>query len=170
MSETMRHFLGGLMACARELSLFMASNVNSYKRYALASWAPVNIVWAWDNRSCGFRIVGRGGSLRIENRFPGGDTNPYLAYAAVIAAGLWGIERKIEPPAQFQGNGYMATGVPRVPRTLYEAIEALDGSSMARAAFGDEVIDHYLNMATVEQQTYDAVVTDWERERYLERV
>jgi glutamine synthetase len=169
MSTTMRHFLGGLMACARELSLFVAPNVNSYKRYALASWAPVHIVWGRDNRTCGLRVVGRGPGLRIENRFPGGDTNPYLAYAAIIAAGLWGIEHGIEPPAEYRGNGYAAKGVPRVPRSLYEAIDALANSEMARVAFGDEVVDHYLNAARVEQQAYDAFVTDWERHRYLER-
>ncbi len=169
MSETMRHFLGGLLAGARELSLFAASTVNSYKRYATASWAPVNIVWARDNRTCGFRIVGHGPSLRIENRFPGGDANPYLAYAAVLAAGLHGIEHRVEPPPEFRGNGYRATGVPRVPRALYEAIAAWEGSEIARGAFGDTVVAHYLNTARVEQQTYDAAVTDWERARYLER-
>lgn len=169
MSKTMRHFLGGLMACARELSLFLASNVNSYKRYAVASWAPVNIVWGRDNRTCGFRVVGHGQSLRIEDRFPGGDTNPYLAYAAVIAAGLHGIEQEIEPPAEYKGNGYMAKGHPRVPRSLYEAVEALEESEVAARLFGEDVVSHYLNMARVEQQTYDAVVTAWERERYLER-
>jgi glutamine synthetase len=169
MSETMRWFLGGLMACARELSLFVASNVNAYKRYATASWAPVNIVWARDNRTCGFRVVGSGNALRIENRFPGGDANPYLAYAAVLAAGLHGIDRKIEPPAEFKGNGYVAKGAPRVPRALYEAIEEFEASAVAREAFGDVVVEHYLNAARVEQATYDSVVTDWERERYLER-
>lgn len=169
MSPKMRWFLGGLMACARELSLFVAPNVNSYKRYAVASWAPVQIIWGRDNRTCGFRVVGHGQRLRVENRLPGGDTNPYLAYAAVIAAGLHGIERQIEPPAEFRGNGYAATGVPRVPRSLYEAIEALAGSETARALFGADVVAHYLNMARVEQQAYDAAVTTWERERYLER-
>jgi glutamine synthetase len=169
MSETMRHFLGGLIAGARELSLFIASNVNSYKRYAMASWAPVNICWARDNRTVGFRIVGRGSSLRIENRFPGGDANPYLSYAAVLAAGLHGIERKIEPPSEFAGNGYLATSGPRVPRALYEAITAFEQSAIARESFGDLVVAHYLNLARVEQHTYDAVVTDWERNRYFER-
>ncbi len=169
MSETMRYFLGGLVAGARELSLFLASTVNAYKRYAAASWAPVNIVWARDNRTCGFRVVGGGPSLRIEDRFPGGDANPYLAYAAVVAAGLHGLEHRIEPPAEFHGNGYRATGVPRVPRALYEAIDVWEASGIARAAFGDDVVAHYLNMARVEQQAYDAVVTDWERARYLER-
>ncbi len=169
MSQTMRWFLGGVMSVARELSLFVAGNINSYKRYAAASWAPVNIVWGRDNRTCGFRVVGHGQALRIENRFPGGDANPYLAYAAMIAAGLHGIEQQIEPPAQYQGNGYTAKGVQRVPRSLYEAIAALEESEVAHHLFGDLVIDHYLNMARVEQQAYDAVVTTWERERYLER-
>jgi glutamine synthetase len=169
MSATMRHFLGGLVACARELSLFVAPNVNSYKRYAVASWAPVHVVWGRDNRTCGFRIVGHGSTLRIENRFPGADMNPYLAYAAVIAAGLHGVEQEIEPPAEHRGNGYQATDAPRVPRSLAEAIVALDGSWMARAAFGDDVVEHYLNMGRVEQAAFDAVVTTWERERYFER-
>lgn len=169
MSPVMRHFLGGLLAGARELSLFIASTINAYKRYAVASWAPVNIVWSRDNRTCGFRIVGHGSSLRIENRLPGGDTNPYLAYAAVLAAGLHGIEHGIEPPDEFVGNAYEATTVPRVPRALYEAIEAFRASDLAREAFGDEVFAHYLNMAEVEQREFDMAVTDWERRRYFER-
>jgi glutamine synthetase len=169
MSDQMRWFLGGLLACARELSLFVANTVNSYKRYATASWAPVNIVWARDNRTCGFRIVGSGNALRIENRFPGGDANPYLSFAAVLAAGLHGIEHRIDPGEEFQGNGYLAQGHSRVPRSLYEAIDAFEASEVARVAFGDLVVEHYLNAAKIEQQTYDSVVTDWERERYLER-
>jgi glutamine synthetase len=169
MSVLMRHFLGGLLAGARELSLFIASNVNSYKRYAVASWAPVNIVWSRDNRTCGFRIVGHGSSLRIENRLPGGDANPYLTYAAMLAAGLHGVEHQIEPPDAYQGNAYEAVDVPRVPRSLAEAIEALRGSTLARDAFGNDVVAHYLNMAEVEQRAYDMAVTDWERRRYFER-
>ncbi|HYF92187.1 MAG TPA: glutamine synthetase family protein [Symbiobacteriaceae bacterium] len=169
MSRTMRHFLGGLMASARELSLFWASTINAYKRYAVASWAPVNIVWGRDNRTCGFRVVGHGDSLRIENRFPGADANPYLAYAAVIAGGLYGIEHEIEAPDECRGNGYVARGAARIPRSLYEAIGVLSKGRIARAAFGDSVVDHYLNMARVEQEAYDAAVTTWERERYLER-
>ena len=157
------------MAARRELSLLIAPNVNSYKRYAVASWAPVNIVWARDNRTCGFRVVGHGNSLRIENRFPGGDTNPYLAYAAVLAAGLHGIEHQIEPPPEFHGNGYLATDAPRVPRSLYEAVEAFADSDIARSAFGDTVVNHYLNAGRVEQAAYDMAVTTWERYRYLER-
>jgi glutamine synthetase len=169
MSETMRHFLGGLMATVRELSFFFASNINAYKRFASASWAPVNVVWARDNRTCGFRVVGKGNALRVENRFPGGDANPYLAYAAMLAGGLYGIEHKIEPPVEFRGNGYLPKGVDRIPRSLYEAIDILEASELAREVFGDLVVDHYLNFARVEQDTYDSIVTDWERERYLER-
>jgi glutamine synthetase len=169
LSRTARHFLGGLIACARELSLFVAGNINSYKRYATASWAPVHIVWGRDNRTCGLRVVGHGRSLRVENRFPGGDANPYLTYAAVLAAGLYGIERELEPPEEYRGNAYAATGAPRVPRSLYEAIAAWEQSNTARALFGDDVVEHYLNMARVEQASYDAAVTTWERERYFER-
>jgi glutamine synthetase len=169
MSETMRHFLGGVMAYAREFSLFVASNVNSYKRYAVASWAPVNLVWGRDNRTCSFRVVGRGQALRVENRIPGADANPYLAYAAVLAAGLEGIERGIEAPSEHRGNGYVAQGVPRIPASLYEAIGELERSEVARDAFGEDVVDHYIHMGRIEQQTYDAVVTNWERRRYFER-
>jgi glutamine synthetase len=169
MAPTMRHFLAGLLACTRELALFIAPNINSYKRYVASSWAPVSLVWGRDNRTCGFRVVGHGPALRIENRFPGADANPYLAYAAVIAAGLYGIERALEPPDEYRGNGYAATGVPRMPRALYEAITALERSAMARAAFGDGVVEHYLNSARVEQAAGDAAVSAWERERYLER-
>jgi glutamine synthetase len=169
MSEIMRHFLGGVMHATRELAFFFAPFVNSYKRFAPGSWAPVAVVWGRDNRTCGFRIVGRGDSLRLENRFPGGDTNPYLAYAALLGAGLHGIEERIEPPAEFRGNGYTATDVPRVPAALWEAILLLERSEIARLILGDDVVAHYLNSARVEQQAYDAVVTCWERRRYLER-
>jgi glutamine synthetase len=169
MSKTMRYFLGGAMKYARELAPFVAPNVNSYKRYAVASWAPVNVVWGRDNRTTGFRIVGDGPGLHIENRFPGGDMNPYLAYAAVVGAGLLGIERKIEPPDEYIGNGYVATGCDRMPRALYEAIRGLEESEAAVEIFGADVVAHYLNAARVEQETYDAIVHPWDRERYLER-
>jgi glutamine synthetase len=169
MSDTMAWFLGGMMALSRELAVFIAPNVNSYKRYASLSWAPVNVVWGRDNRTTGFRIVGHEGGLHVEDRFPGGDMNAYLTYAAMMGAGLWGIERKIEPPAEFKGNGYVATGVPRMPRALYEAIAELEKSEAAVAIFGQDVVDHYLNAAVVEQRAYDAEVHDWDRERYLER-
>jgi glutamine synthetase len=169
MSDTMRWFLGGMMKLQRELALFIAPNVNSYKRYAVASWAPVNVVWGRDNRTTGFRIVGHGSGLHIENRFPGGDMNPYLAYAAEVAAGLYGIEHKIEPPPEYKGNGYEATGCDRMPRALYEAIELLERSKAAVELFGRDVVDHYLNAARVEEAAYDAAVHAWDRERYLER-
>jgi glutamine synthetase len=169
MSRTMRHFMGGMMKLSRELACFIAPNVNSYKRFAALSWAPVNVVWGRDNRTTGFRVVGSGQALHIENRFPGGDMNAYLTYAAMVGAGLWGIEHEVEPPDEYKGNGYVATGCDRMPRALYEAIWELERSAPAREIFGDLVVDHYLNAAQVEQQQYDAVVHNWDRGRYLER-
>ena len=169
MSDTMRWFLGGMMALQRELALFIAPNINSYKRYAVASWAPVNVVWGRDNRTTGFRIVGSGPALHIENRFPGGDMNAYLAYAAEVGAGIYGIEHKIEPPAEYHGNGYVAKGCDRMPRALYEAVGELERSKAAVEIFGRDVIDHYLNAARVERDAYDAAVHAWDRQRYLER-
>ena len=169
MSKTMRHFLGGMMTLSRELAVFIAPNVNSYKRYAALSWAPVNVVWGRDNRTTGFRIVGHGQGLHIENRFPGGDMNAYLTYAAAVGAGLWGIEHEVEPPDEYKGNGYVATGCDRMPRALWEAIGELERSEAAVEIFGQDIVDHYLNAARVEQMTYDAVVHPWDRERYLER-
>jgi glutamine synthetase len=169
MSDTMAWFLAGMMALSRELAIFIAPNVNSYKRYASLSWAPVNIVWGRDNRTTGFRVVGRGDGLHIEDRFPGGDMNAYLTYAAMIGAGLWGIQRRLEPAAEFRGNGYVAKDVARMPRALYEAIGELERSEAAVEIFGQDVVDHYLNAARVEQQTYDSMVHAWDRERYLER-
>jgi glutamine synthetase len=169
MSETMRFFVGGMMKLARELSIFFAPNVNSYKRFAVASWAPVNVVWGRDNRTTGFRVVGHGPALHVECRFPGGDMNAYLTYAAFIGAGLYGIRNRIEIPPEYKGNGYVATGVDRMPRALHEAIRCLEASEAAVEVFGQDVIDHYLNAARVEQEQYDAVVHPWDRERYLER-
>ena len=170
MSQTMRWFVGGMMALSRELSPFFAPNVNSYKRFAVASWAPVNVVWGRDNRTTGFRVVGHGQGLHVECRFPGGDMNAYLTYAAFVGAGLWGIDNQVEPPPEYKGNGYLATGCDRMPRALYEAIEELEASEADREIFGEDVVAHYLNAARVEQAAYDAVVGAWERERYLERV
>jgi glutamine synthetase len=169
MSDTFARFVAGMMAYSRELAIFIAPNINSYKRYASLSWAPVNIVWGRDNRTTGFRLVGHGPSLHVEDRFPGGDMNAYLTYAAMIGAGLRGIDEGLEIRDEFKGNGYIAEGVPRMPRALYEAIAELEGSEAAPAIFGQDVVDHYLNAARVEQQTYDSIVHDWERERYLER-
>ncbi len=161
-------FLAGWIACARELALFLAPNVNSYKRYAAGSWAPTTLAWGRDNRTCGFRTVGHGGSKRVETRIPGGDVNPYLAFAALIAAGLHGIEAGIELPPALEGNAYESDAA-RFPSTLREAIGALEKGTVARAAFGDEVVDHYLNYGRTEQRLFDEVVTCWERERLFER-
>jgi glutamine synthetase len=162
-------FVAGMMALSRELAVFVAPFINSYKRYASLSWAPVNVVWGRDNRTTGFRLVGHGKSLHIENRFPGGDMNAYLTYAAMVGAGLYGIEHGLKLEPEFKGNGYIATGVPRMPRALYEAIWELERSKAAVEIFGQDVVDHYLNAARYEQQTYDSLVHNWERERYLER-
>jgi glutamine synthetase len=161
-------FLAGWIACARELALFLAPNVNSYKRYAAGSWAPTTLAWGHDNRTCGFRIVGHGASQRVETRIPGGDINPYLAFAALIAAGLHGIEQRLELPAALTGNAY-ESDAERFPSTLREAIAALEAGTMARGALGDEVVDHYLNYGRTEQRLFDEVVTCWERERLFER-
>ena len=169
LSKVMSHFIAGMMALSRELAVFVAPNINSYKRYASLSWAPVNVVWGRDNRTTGFRLVGHGPSLHVENRFPGGDMNAYLTYAAVVGAGLYGIEHELLLAPEFKGNGYVATGVPRMPRALYEAIRELESSRAAVEIFGQDVVDHYLNAARVEQETYDSVVHPWDRERYLER-
>jgi glutamine synthetase len=162
-------FVAGMMALSRELAVFIAPFINSYKRYAALSWAPVNVVWGRDNRTTGFRLVGSGGMLHVENRFPGGDMNAYLTYAAMIGAGLYGIEHGLELVPEYKGNGYVATGVPRMPRALWEAIGELERSEAARELFGDDVVAHYLNAARVEQEIYDSVVHNWDRERYLER-
>jgi glutamine synthetase len=168
-TKEFRWFLGGAMSLAREFSLFFAPTINSYKRYQAATFAPTRIAWARDNRTCGFRVVGEGDSLRIENRIPGADANPYLALAATIAAGLYGIEKKIDPPAELAGDAYKAKVSP-VPKTLNEAIGLFEKSAAARAAFGDEVFAHYLHAAKAEQAASDRAVTDWERGRYFERV
>ncbi|HEX8938572.1 MAG TPA: glutamine synthetase family protein [Candidatus Limnocylindrales bacterium] len=169
MSEVMQHFLAGMMALSRELAVFIAPNVNSYKRFAALSWAPVNVVWGRDNRTTGFRVVGHGQGLHVEDRFPGGDMNAYLTYAAMVGAGLYGIEHELPLLPEFKGNGYLATGCQRMPRALYEAIGELERSEAAVEILGQDVVDHYLNAARVEQEAYDAVVHDWDRERYLER-
>jgi glutamine synthetase len=170
MSTTYRHFLGGLMSTAREMAWMYAPFVNSYKRYQLGSWAPTAIVWSRDNRTCGFRTVGHRTGSRVENRIPGADANPYLAFAATIASGLHGIQNAVEPPEEFHGNAYEAKDVPRVPTALHEAIDAFEGSEVARKAFGDFVFEHLLNTARQEQVIFDnTAVTDWELTRYFER-
>jgi glutamine synthetase len=169
-SDTFRWYLGGLVAHARELAWFFAPNVNSYKRYRPGTFAPTTVAWSYDNRTVGFRVVGRGDSLRVECRIPGADANPYLAYAALLAAGLDGIESKLDPGPVFDGDAYAASDLPQVPHFLREAIAELDGSAFARAAFGDAVIDHLLHFGRSEQEAFDARVTDTERARYFERI
>jgi glutamine synthetase len=163
-----RNFLGGWMKHIRELFAFFAPYPASYKRYVAGSFAPTGIAWSHDNRTAGFRIVGHGSSKRIECRAPGADANPYLAFAAALAAGLDGVEQKMEPPPPFEGDVYGAQDLPQVPRTLNEAIHALAESPWARAAFGEDVIEHYLHFFRTEQRKFDAAVTDWERRRYFE--
>ncbi|HVZ50179.1 MAG TPA: glutamine synthetase family protein [Gemmatimonadaceae bacterium] len=167
-SPTFAQYLAGQIACGRELALFFAPNVNSYKRFAAGSWAPTTLAWGNDNRTCGFRVVGHGAGRRVETRIPGGDVNPYLAFAAVIAAGLHGIEHELELGPALEGNAY-ESDAPRFPSTLREAIAELEQGTIARAAFGDDVVDHYLNYARTEQEQFDRVVTNWERERLYER-
>ena len=169
MSRIFRHWLAGQMAHAAELSLFYAPFVNSYKRYQAGSFAPTRVAWSLDNRTVGFRVVGHGPSLRVENRIPGADANPYLAYAATLASGPDGIDKALEPPEMFRGDAYHTTSLPTVPSSLGEAIEALEGSTFARQAFGDQVIEHYLHAARTELKKFYSVVTCWERERHLER-
>ncbi len=168
-SKVFRWFLGGWIAHIHEIFVFYAPYPASYKRYVASSFAPTAICWSYDNRTAGFRIVGHGPSLRIECRSPGADANPYLAFAATLAAGLDGIERKIEPPSMFEGNAYADRDLPRVPGTLNRAIHELERSSWAREVFGEEVIDHYLHFFRTEQRKSDEVVTNWERARYFER-
>jgi len=168
-SPTFRWFLGGWMTHIRELFAFYAPYPASYKRYVAGSFAPTGIAWSYDNRTAGFRIVGQGSSLRIECRAPGADANVYLAFAATLAAGLDGIERKIEPPPAFEGDVYGALDLPQVPHSLGESIAALEGSAWARETFGDATIEHYLHFFRTEQRKFDATVTDWERRRYFEQ-
>ncbi|MCY0878953.1 MAG: glutamine synthetase family protein [Firmicutes bacterium] len=170
LSEIGQQFLAGLVALSREWTLLVAPTINSYKRYASQSWAPVNIAWGYDNRTVGIRVVGKGAQVHIENRLPGADANPYLTLAAVLAAGLWGIEHRLSCPPPVEGNAYAQEDLPRVPCRLSEAIQLWEASEAAREAFGEEVVAHYLNAARVEQEAFDRVVTSWERQRYFERI
>ncbi|GAA2308759.1 glutamine synthetase family protein [Streptomyces kunmingensis] len=169
MSETMRHFLAGQLAALRDFSLLYAPHINSYKRFQPGSFAPTAVAWGHDNRTCALRVVGHGRSLRFENRLPGGDVNPYLAVAGLVAAGLYGIEHKLDLPDACQGNAYDAA-YEHVPTTLREAAELWENSPLAEAAFGAEVVAHYRNMARVELDAFDAAVTDWELRRSFERM
>jgi glutamine synthetase len=168
-SDKFRWFLGGWIKHARAVTACYAPYVASYKRYQSRSWAPTAIAWSYDNRTAGFRVVGRGSSLRVECRIPGADANPYILYAAALAAGLDGIRNRIEPPDIFQGDLYAAAELPKVPGTLREAISELERSDMAKEAFGEDVFEHYLHFLRTEQRKFDEVVTCWERARYFER-
>ncbi|MEW2502108.1 glutamine synthetase family protein [Amycolatopsis sp. CA-161197] len=168
-SKLMEHFLAGQLAALRELTYFFAPNINSYKRFVRGSFAPTAVAWGTDNRTCALRVVGHGDSLRVENRVPGGDVNPYLAVAALIAAGLHGIENELPLEPEFAGNAY-GSDKPTVPTTLGEAADVLAGSRIAREAFGDDVVDHYLNAARVEREAFEKAVTDWELIRGFERL
>ena len=169
LSDTFRWYLGGLLATAAEFALCWAPFVNSYKRYQPGSWAPTAIGWGTDNRTLGFRVVGHGQGMRVESRVPGADCNPYIALAATVAGGLYGIENKIEPGDVFAGNGY-ESDLPRIPHTLVDAIAAWENSEIAKAAFGDDVHFHLLHMARQEWLEFNNHVTDWELRRNFERL
>jgi len=168
-SEVFEHFLAGQIAYAKEFSLFLAPNINSYKRFVEGSFAPTALLWGLDNRTCAFRVVGHGPSLRVECRVPGGDVNPYLALAALVAAGLRGVDESLPLAPAFTGNAYTADAA-RVPTTLQEATTLFADSKVARDAFGDEVVDHYSHAARVEVAAFNAAITDWERYRGFERL
>ena len=167
-SEVFKHYLAGQIACAADLAIFIAPTINSYKRFAAGSWAPTTLAWGYDNRTCGFRIVGHGSALRAETRIPGADANPYLAFAALLASGLYGIEQKLELGPALEGNAYVSDAE-RFPHAMREAIARLEQSTVARQLLGDEVVDHYLHYARTEQELFDKTVTGYERERMFER-
>jgi glutamine synthetase len=169
-SKTFRQFLGGLMKYSPELCCFFAPTINSYKRYQSASWAPTKMAWSCDNRTVGFRVVGDGSSFRIENRMPGADTNPYLSYAAMLVAGMAGIEEGLDCGDDYRGNAYTDPKLIALPKSLGEAVHLLDRSKLSRRAFGDDVIDFYVHTAKLETQAFNDAVTDWERVRYFERI
>lgn len=168
-SPVMEHWIAGILVTLREFTLLYAPTINSYKRFAKGSFAPTGVAWGVDNRTCALRVIGAGSGLRVENRVPGGDVNPYLATAAIIAGGLYGIEHELPLPDRLTGNAY-EDAVEHLPTTLREAAQLFSESKIARAAFGDDVVEHYLNQARIEVQEYDAAVTDWERIRGFERL
>jgi glutamine synthetase len=169
-SALFRHWVAGQMALASEFSIFYAPYVNSYKRYQAGTFAPTAVAWSWDNRTTGFRVCGHGQSLRVENRIPGADANPYLAFAATIAAGLYGIERRLEPPPLYRGNAYEDVDLRQVPRSAHDAVAAFERSAAAREFLGEAVYEHYLHTARLEVEAHDKVVTQWELERNFERI
>ena len=168
-SAVFDHFIAGVLATMRDFTYFYAPNINSYKRFQPGSFAPTAVAWGHDNRTCSLRVVGHGPGMRVENRLPGGDMNPYLGVAAMLAGGLYGIEQELVLEDTFEGNAY-ASDKPRVPSSLHEARDLLDRSELARAVFGDDVVAHYVNAADVELTAFDAAVTDWERRRGFERL
>ncbi len=163
-------FQAGQLACLRELTVLLAPNINSYKRFVEGSFAPTTVAWGRDNRTCSLRVVGHGQGQRFELRAGGSDLNPYLAISAMIAAGLHGVEKKLELEPMYEGNAYHATDKPRLPSTLRDARDLFATSDVSRGAFGDEVVDHYVNAADVELNAFEAAVTDWERFRGFERL
>jgi glutamine synthetase len=169
-SDTFRHFLGGWIDHVQDVMPFYGPTVNSYKRYQVASWAPTNIAWSYDNRTAGFRVVGSGPSLRIECRIPGADVNPYLAFAAALASGIDGIEHEIDPPEMLTGDGYALRDIDHVPTSLRQAVARYSESGFARAAFGDAAFEHYAHFYEMEAADYERAVTDWERVRYFDRI
>lgn len=169
-SKVFRQFLGGLLKYSPELCLFFGPTINSYKRYQAGSWAPTRMAWAMDNRTVGFRVVGEGKSFRIENRMPGADANPYLAFSAMLAAGLAGIDEKLDCGEEYLGNAYVDPALARLPSGLAEAMELLNKSKLARRSFGDAVVDFYVHHARLETEAFNNAVTDWEKVRYFERI
>jgi glutamine synthetase len=168
-SELFDHFVAGVQATLPELTLMYAPNVNSYKRFQPGSFAPTAVAWGRDNRTCALRVVGHGHGLRVENRVPGGDVNPYVGLSGMLAAGLYGIEHELPLEPAFEGNAY-ASDKPHVPSTLREARDLFADSAVAHEAFGADVVAHYVNAADIELAAYNAAVTDWERYRGFERL
>ncbi|MBM3783219.1 MAG: glutamine synthetase [Acidobacteria bacterium] len=169
-ADVFRWFLGGWIAHAPEFMVFYAPTINSYKRFEDMSWAPTRLAWSKDNRTAGFRVVGEGPSLRIECRIPGADANPYLAFAAAVASGLDGVTNRIEPPPVFEGDVYAARNLPRVSYTLEHAVDLFAGSEFAKSTLGADVHEHYVHFYRNEQKQFECAVTDWERQRYFERI
>jgi glutamine synthetase len=169
-SKLFRQTLGGLLRYSPELCLLFAPTINAYKRYQPGSWAPTRMAWATDNRTVGFRVVGHGKSFRLENRMPGADANPYLAFAAMIAAGLAGVEEGLDCGPEYRGNAYNDPALAHLPSSLRDAADLLDQSAFARRTFGDAVVDFYVRHARLEHQAFSEAVTDWELRRYFEQV
>jgi glutamine synthetase len=169
-SKLFRQFLGGLIKYSPELCLFFGPTINSYKRYQAGSWAPTRMAWSTDNRTVGFRVVGHRGSFRLENRMPGADANPYLALAAMLAAGMAGLKERLDCGDEYQGNAYVDAKLARLPSSLRDAAGLFERSKLARAAFGEPVVEFYVHHARLELQAFGDAVTDWEKQRYFERI